>query len=47
MEEEIQASKMSGDVINKALQRELKAADVKIKDKDLKGALNTNTAPQQ
>lgn len=48
MEEEVKASKLSGDVINKAMKRELKDADVKIKDKDLKGVLDEKAAaPQQ
>lgn len=44
MEQTIKSSKLTQDVVNKALQRELKAVDVKILDKDLKDALNPTSS---
>jgi foldase protein PrsA len=47
IETQVKSSKLTTEEINKAMQRELKAADVKVSDKDLKDALNpqTGTAP--
>ena len=39
----VKSSKLTNDDINKAMQRELKDADVKVTDKDLKDALETKT----
>ena len=39
IEYQVKQSKLTSDVINKAMQRELKAANVKVTDKDLKDAL--------
>lgn len=47
MEYEVKSSKLTSEDINKAMQRELKDANVKVNDKDLKDALNTETAAQQ
>jgi foldase protein PrsA len=40
IETQVKSSKLTTDEINKAMQRELKDADVKISDKDLKNALD-------
>jgi foldase protein PrsA len=47
IETQVKSSKLTTEEINKAMQRELKAADVKVSDKDLKDALKpqTGTAP--
>ncbi|MDR7001304.1 peptidylprolyl isomerase [Neobacillus niacini] len=50
LEYQVKSSKLTNDDINKAMQRELKAADVTVSDKDLKDALKpetTTAAPQQ
>ncbi|MDQ1147187.1 foldase protein PrsA [Bacillus sp. SORGH_AS 510] len=49
IEYQVKSSKLTSDSINKAMQRELKAANVKVSDKDLKDALKpqTSAAPQQ
>jgi foldase protein PrsA len=49
IEYQVKSSKLTSESINKAMQRELKAANVKVSDKDLKDALNpqTSAAPQQ
>lgn len=46
LEHELKVSKVDADTVQKAMQREMKAAKVEIKDKDLKGALNTEAAAQ-
>jgi len=43
IEYEVKSSKLTNDIINKAMKREIKKADVKISDKDLKDALNLDT----
>ena len=43
IEYEVKSSKLTNDDINKAMEREMKAANVKITDKDLKDALKTQT----
>lgn len=40
----VKSSKMTNDIINKAMEKELKAANVKVDDKDLKDALNPAAA---
>lgn len=40
----VKESKLTNDVINKRMEKELKAADVKVDDKDLKDALNPAAA---
>ena len=40
---QVKSSKLTTEEINKAMQRELKAADVKVSDKDLKDALKPQT----
>lgn len=45
VEYDVKSSKLTTDIINKAMQREIKAAKVTVSDKDLKGALNTATSP--
>lgn len=48
VKEQVITSKLTTDVIDKAMQRELKAANVSVSDKDLKNALNpTATAAHQ
>lgn len=48
IEYNVKSAKLTNDIINKVMQKELKAANVKIDDKDLKDALNPqNTATQQ
>ncbi len=47
IEYEVKSSKLTNEDINKAMQRELKAAGVKVNDKDLKDALNPQTSPAQ
>jgi foldase protein PrsA len=51
IETQVKSSKLTTEVINSAMKRELKAADVKVSDKDLKDALNPQpeaaAAPQQ
>ncbi|MFD0829178.1 peptidylprolyl isomerase [Neobacillus sp. M.A.Huq-85] len=50
LEYQVKSSKLTNDDINKAMQNELKAADVTVSDKDLKDALKpetTTAAPQQ
>ena len=44
MKLKLKSSKLTSEEINKAMQRELKAANVKVSDKDLKDALNPQTA---
>ncbi|MED4227621.1 peptidylprolyl isomerase [Neobacillus cucumis] len=44
IEYQVKSSKLTSDDINKAMQNELKAANVKIDDKDLKDALSTSTS---
>jgi foldase protein PrsA len=44
IEYQVKSSKLTSDDINKAMQNELKAANVKINDKDLKDALNPTPA---
>ena len=44
IETQVKSSKLTTEVINAAMQRELKAADVKVSDKDLKDALNPQTS---
>jgi foldase protein PrsA len=44
IEYQVKSSKLKSDDINKAMQRELKAANVKISDKDLKDALKPQTS---
>ncbi|CAH2713562.1 Foldase protein PrsA 1 [Neobacillus rhizosphaerae] len=44
IEYQVKSAKLTSDSINKAMQRELKAANVKINDKDLKDALKPETA---
>lgn len=46
LEYELKTSKITQEDFNKALQRELKDADVKVTDKDLKGALDIQTSNQ-
>ncbi|MGJ7910253.1 peptidylprolyl isomerase [Neobacillus sp. LXY-1] len=41
---EVKSSKLTSDIINKAMNREMKAAGVKIDDKDLKDALKPSTS---
>jgi foldase protein PrsA len=43
IEYQVKSSKLTSDSINKAMKRELKAANVKVSDKDLKDALNPQT----
>lgn len=45
VEDQVKSSKLTTDAINKAMQREMKAADVKVSDKDLKAALDPQTTP--
>ncbi|MFZ7945305.1 MULTISPECIES: peptidylprolyl isomerase [Bacillaceae] len=47
MEYQLKSSKLTSEDINKAMQRELKAANVKVSDKDLKDALNPETPAAQ
>lgn len=47
MEYEVKVSKLDGEIIQKAMERELKAADVDIKDEDLKGILEDPAAKTQ
>jgi foldase protein PrsA len=44
IETQVKSSKLTTEEINKAMERELKAADVKVSDKDLKDALNLEAA---
>ncbi|WP_462408906.1 peptidylprolyl isomerase [Neobacillus sp. Marseille-QA0830] len=44
LEYELKSSKITSDDINKAMQKELKDADVKVDDKDLKDALDLSTS---
>lgn len=46
IEYQVKSQKLTTDVINKAMERELKDANVKINDKDLKDALTPQTAAQ-
>lgn len=46
IETQVKTSKLTTEEINKAMQRELKAADVKVRDKDLKDALNPQTGTE-
>ncbi|PFP30379.1 peptidylprolyl isomerase [Bacillus sp. AFS073361] len=46
IETQVKTSKLTTEEINKAMQRELKAADVKVSDKDLKDALNPQTGTE-
>lgn len=41
LEKELKASKLDAAAVQKAMEREMKDADVKVKDKDLKGVLET------
>ncbi|MDP4083941.1 MAG: peptidylprolyl isomerase [Bacillota bacterium] len=43
LEEQVKSSKLTNDVVNSTMQKELKDAGVKIDDKDLKDALNPQT----
>jgi foldase protein PrsA len=43
VEDQVKSSKLTTDAINKAMQREMKAADVKVSDKALKAALDPQT----
>ncbi|MEY2191678.1 foldase protein PrsA [Bacillus sp. OV166] len=43
IETQVKSSKLTTEEINKAMERELKAADVKVSDKDLKDALKPQT----
>lgn len=45
LEDQIKSSKLTNDIVNSTMQKELKAANVKIDDKDLKDALNPQTPP--
>ncbi|WP_075981533.1 peptidylprolyl isomerase [Bacillus massilinigeriensis] len=47
MEEEVKLTKLDNDTIQKALKRELKDADVKVKDEDLKDIFSKSTASAQ
>ncbi|RHW43125.1 peptidylprolyl isomerase [Neobacillus notoginsengisoli] len=47
IEQKLKAEKLTPETVDAAMQRELKAANVKIKDKDLKDALTTEAVPQQ
>jgi foldase protein PrsA len=42
----VKSSKLTQDVINKTMEKELKAADVKVDDKDLKDALKPQTSAE-
>ncbi|MCM3767362.1 peptidylprolyl isomerase [Neobacillus niacini] len=44
LEKEFKSTQLTSEKINEVMQKELKEADVKIKDKDLKDALNLGTA---
>ncbi|MFT8323194.1 MAG: peptidylprolyl isomerase [Bacillus sp. (in: firmicutes)] len=44
---DLKVSKLTTEEINKAMQKELKNADVKIEDKDLKGILDTTTTTSE
>jgi len=44
LEYELKSSKLTSDDINKAMERELKDADAKVNDKDLKDALDLSTS---
>jgi foldase protein PrsA len=46
IETQLKSSKLTTEEINKAMQRELKAADVKVSDKDLKDALKPQTGAE-
>jgi foldase protein PrsA len=43
IDDKVKSSKLTQDVINKTMEKELKAADVKVDDKDLKDALKPQT----
>ncbi|MDP4163620.1 MAG: peptidylprolyl isomerase [Bacillota bacterium] len=45
LETQVKSSKLNGDLVNKTIAQELKAADVKIDDKDLKDTLKQNAVP--
>jgi foldase protein PrsA len=47
IEYQVKSAKLSNDIINATMQKELKSANVKIDDKDLKDALTPQTAPTQ
>lgn len=47
LEHELKVSKLDGESVQKAMEREMKSADVDVKDKDLKGVLEAKTPPQQ
>ena len=47
MEKELKSSKLTNEKINEIMQKEIKDADVKISDKDLKNALNPAPAAAQ
>ncbi|EKN70248.1 PpiC-type peptidyl-prolyl cis-trans isomerase [Neobacillus bataviensis LMG 21833] len=47
IEYQVKSSKLKTEDINKVMQRELKAADVKVSDKDLKDALKPQTSAAQ
>ncbi|MFF2446265.1 peptidylprolyl isomerase [Neobacillus sp. NPDC058068] len=47
LEKELKSKKLTSEDINKAMQRELKDANVKVSDKDLKDALKPQTSAQQ
>ncbi|MEH7072435.1 peptidylprolyl isomerase [Neobacillus drentensis] len=46
IETQVKSSKLTTEEINKAMKRELDAADVKVSDKDLKDALNPQTGTE-
>lgn len=47
MEDQLKTQLLTNEKINEVMQKELKAANVKISDKDLKNALDPQTAPAQ
>jgi foldase protein PrsA len=47
LEKELIASKLTGETVQKAMEREMKTAKVKVKDKDLEGVLETKPAEGQ
>lgn len=47
LEKEVKSKKLTNEDINKAMQRELKDANVKVSDKDLKDALKPQPSAQQ
>jgi foldase protein PrsA len=47
IEDQVKSSKLTTETINSAMKRELKAANVKVSDKDLKDALEPQTSAAQ